>query len=173
MAGGWRERWRRGGGEVAGRWRRCRKNCLLDGSVFLSILADLGGIEPYRHEIAQWYITLSKLQKAHPNHQPTVDFRATSSSSPCTHFVREKQLCLAYRLAFVIKLSDCRPHFSSSKGLHRSEPRSPWGGRTVRTRQHVLLPWCAPHISCNAAAKAQQKEGVRETAYECQCLKDL
>ena len=77
-------------------------------SVFLSILRDLGGIEPgkirpYCHEIAQWYMTLQKLQKEHPNHQPTST--ATSSSSPPhtpnTHFVREKQLCLACRLAFV------------------------------------------------------------------------
>ena len=76
------------------------------GSLFSPSLADLGGIEPYRHEIAQWYMTFSKLQKRHPNHQPTVDFRATSSSSPphtpYSHFVREKQLRLACRLAFVI-----------------------------------------------------------------------
>ena len=51
-------------------------------------------------------VELAKLQKRHPNHQPTVDPTATSSSSPphtpYTHFVREKQLCLACRLAFVI-----------------------------------------------------------------------
>ena len=34
----------------------------------------MGGIEPYRHEIAQWYMTLSKLQKTHPYPHPTVDF---------------------------------------------------------------------------------------------------
>ena len=40
------------------------------GFPFLSQFSGPGGIEPYRAEIARWYMTLSKLQNGHPHHHP-------------------------------------------------------------------------------------------------------
>ena len=57
---------------------------------------DQGGIEPHRHPIATWYISLKIDHGGHPIQLgkclKMVRFKATAPRTPYSHFVRKEQL---------------------------------------------------------------------------------
>ena len=91
---------------------------LLDFSIILPSIpvspsarrrTDQGGIEPHRHAIATWHISL-KIAQNRPRRPSQLGgsasklsmFSATAPQTPYSHFVRNEQLRHAWQLAFVI-----------------------------------------------------------------------
>ena len=60
----------------------------------------LGGIEPYRHEIASWYTPRKNYLICTSFRNPFLPnmdhFQASAPRTPLTHFVRKRELRLAY-----------------------------------------------------------------------------